>query len=63
MIKPGKLSAFAFSSYITFRPTWIFAVAYLTQQNVQYSPNLWDRQCRGIFFSPDASPVSETIAQ
>ena len=63
MIEPGQLSPFAFSFYITSRPAGIFAFASLTQQHVQYSPNLGNRQSRGVFFSPDVFPESKTIMQ
>ncbi len=63
MVKPSKLSAFAFSFDIASRPAGILAVAGLTQQHVQYSPNLRNRQSRGIFFFPDVFPELKTIMQ
>ena len=51
VIKPSKLSAFAFSFDIASCPAGISAVAGLTQQHIQYHPNLRHCQGRGIFFS------------
>ena len=63
MIEPSKLSAFAFSFDAASDPSGIPAVAGSTQQYVQYNSNLWNRQSRGIFFSPDEFPQSKTIMQ
>ncbi len=44
MMKTSQLSPLAFSLYKTYCPDGISAVAGLTQQQVQQSANLWNRQ-------------------
>ena len=63
MIKSSNLSPLAFSLDTAFRPAGIFAVAGLTQQHVQNTPNLRNRQSRGVFFSPVAFHKLKTMLQ
>lgn len=62
MIKPSQLSAFAFAFDHSSVPAGSSAVAGLTQQDVQNAPNLWNRQCWGVFFFPAGFPESKTIS-
>ncbi len=62
MIKPSQLSAFAFVFDRSSVPAGSSAVADLTQQDIQNAPNLWNRQCGCVFFSPAGFPELKTIA-
>ena len=48
MIEPSQLSPFVFSFETASRPAGILAVAFLTQQHVQQSPNLGNGQGRHL---------------
>ncbi len=62
MVKPSQLSPFAFLFDTASGPAGIFPVAGLTQQHVQYSPNLGNSQGSSVFFSPAEFPELKTIA-
>jgi len=63
MMKAGQFSAFVSALDKVHQPIWICAIALLSQQQIQQNANLWHRQRRGIFCSPDAVLLSRTMAQ
>lgn len=61
MMKTSQLSAFVFSLHKVHQPTWISAIALLSQQQIQQNANLRYCQCRSIFFFHGVFLVSGTI--